>query len=75
MKDSKEEEKDWLYTSLEGLLATVKKDDWLVLMGDMNGRMGIDLKTCMGRSDRETMVRRHRMTMAGDFLGPLLLMA
>ena len=44
-KDSKEEEKDRFYTSLEGVLATVKKDDRLVLMGDMNGRVGRDVET------------------------------
>ena len=32
-KDSKEEEKDRFYTSLEGVLATGKKDDRLVLWG------------------------------------------
>ena len=50
-EDSEEEEKDRFYTSLEGVLVTVKKDDMLVLMGDMSGRVGKDVD--LGRSDRE----------------------
>ena len=52
------------------MLATVKKDDRLVLMGDMNGRVGRGVETW-----EEVIGRRHRMTMVGDFLGPVLLMA
>lgn len=44
IEDSKEEEEDTFYASLEGALAKVKKDDRLVLMGDMNGRVGRDVE-------------------------------
>ena len=44
-EDCKEEEKDRFYASLESVLAKVKKDDRLVLMGDMNRRVGRDVET------------------------------
>ena len=73
-EDSEEEEKDRFYTSLEDVLATVKKDDRLVLMGDMNGRVGRDAETwgeVIGRHGEET----QNDNGMGDFLGPVLLMA
>ena len=56
-EDSEEEEKDRFYASLEGVLAKVKKDDRLVLMGDLNGRVGRDVETwgeVIGRYGEET---------------------
>ena len=44
-EDSEKEEKDRFYASLEGVLEKVKKDDRLVLMGDLNGRVGRDVET------------------------------
>ena len=44
-EDSEEEEKDQFYASLKGVLVKVKKDDRLVLMGDLNGRVGRDVET------------------------------
>ena len=52
-----EEENNLFYASLEGVLATVKKDDRIVLMGDMNGRVGRDVETwgeAIGRHGEET---------------------
>ena len=56
-EDSEEEEKDRFYASLESVLAKVKKDDRLVLMGDMNGRVGRDVEAwgeVIGRHGKET---------------------
>ena len=56
-EDSEKEEKDRFYASLEGVLEKVKKDDRLVLMGDLNGRVGRDVETweeVIGRHGEDT---------------------
>ena len=42
-EDSEKEEKGRFYPSVEGVLEKVKKDDRLVLMRDLNGRVGRDM--------------------------------
>ena len=44
-EDSEKEEKYRFYASLEGVLEKVKKDGRLVLMGDLNGRVGRDVES------------------------------
>ena len=56
-EDSEKEEKDRFYASLESVLVKVKKDDRLVLLGDMDGRVGRDVGTwgeVIGRHGEET---------------------
>ena len=56
-EDSEKEEKDRFYASLESVLVKVKKDDRLVLMGDLNGRVGRDVETweeVIGRHGEDT---------------------
>ena len=56
-EDSEKEEKDRFYASVERVLEKVKKDDRLVLMGEMNGRVGRDVATweeVIGRHGEDT---------------------
>ena len=53
-------------------MATVKKDDWLVLMSDMNERVGRDVKTwgeVIGRHDEETQNDNNRRLQKDVHLG------
>ncbi len=57
-EDSKEEVKDTFYYSLEELIARVPKGDQLVLMGDLNARVGRDANSwrgVIGRQGEETL--------------------
>ena len=62
-EDSEEGVKDSFYYSLEELVTKVPKGDQLVLMGDLNARVGRDEKSwkgVIGRQEEETLNRNGR---------------